>query len=109
MVSLCLDVGTSLIKAVAFDEEGSEVSVHRRATEVLRPRPRFAEQDMNAIWDAVAATVRESVESLDQEIELLAFTGQGDGCWLVDEQGQPTGPAVLWNDARKEALVQRWA
>jgi erythritol kinase (D-erythritol 1-phosphate-forming) len=108
MASLCLDVGTSLIKAVAFDDEGNELSVARQATDVLRPKPGFAEQDMGAVWDAVSATVREMAESLGDEIELLAFTGQGDGCWLVDEQGQPTGPAVLWNDARNARLVQQW-
>jgi erythritol kinase (D-erythritol 1-phosphate-forming) len=108
MASICLDVGTSLIKAVAFDEEGNEVSVVRQPTEVLRPKPGFAEQDMDAVWDAVIGAVREMTESLDQNVELLAFTGQGDGCWLVDENGRPTGPAVLWNDARNAALVQRW-
>jgi erythritol kinase len=108
MVSICMDVGTSLIKAVAFDEEGNERSVVRRPTEVLRPEPGFAEQDMGAVWEAVTETMREMTESVDEEVDLLAFTGQGDGCWLVDEDRQPTGPAVLWNDARNAALVQQW-
>ena len=107
MASICLDVGTSLIKAVAFDGDGNELSVVREPTEVLRPQPGFAEQDMGAVWDAVSATVKEMTGSLQDKVELLAFTGQGDGCWLVDEDGRPTGPAVLWNDARNAALVDR--
>ena len=108
MASICLDVGTSLIKAVAFDEDGNELSVVRQPTEVLRPQPGFAEQDMGAVWDAVSGAVEELTGSLEEKVELLAFTGQGDGCWLVDADGRPTGPAVLWNDARNAALVQKW-
>jgi erythritol kinase (D-erythritol 1-phosphate-forming) len=108
MLSVCLDMGTSMIKAVAFDEQGGERALVRRPMEVLRPKPGFAEQDMNALWDAVASSVREVVEQLDAEVEMLAFTGQGDGCWLVDEQGQPTGAAVLWNDARNAVRLQEW-
>jgi erythritol kinase (D-erythritol 1-phosphate-forming) len=108
MVAVCLDVGTSMIKAVAFDEQGDERALVRQTTEVSRPQRGFAEQDMNAVWDAVASSVHEVTEQLDEEVEMLAFTGQGDGCWLVDEQGQPTGPAVLWNDARNAARLREW-
>jgi erythritol kinase len=108
MVAVCLDVGTSMIKAVAFDDQGHERALARRATEVSRPRPGFAEQDMEAVWDAVSSTLREVAGELPEDVELLAFTGQGDGCWLVDEQGRPTGPAVLWNDARNAARVREW-
>ena len=108
MASICLDVGTSLIKAVAFDEDGNELSVVRQPTEVLRPQPGFAEQDMGAVWEAASGAVKEMTASLDEKVQLLAFTGQGDGCWLVDEDARPTGPAVLWNDARNAALVQKW-
>ena len=31
---------------------------------------------------------------------MLALTAQGDGAWLVDADGAPTGPAPLWNDGR---------
>lgn len=108
MVAVCLDVGTSMIKAVAFDDQGTERALVRRATEVSRPQPGFAEQDMDAVWEAVSASVHEVTEEAGEDVELLAFTGQGDGCWLVDERGRPTGPAVLWNDARNAARLQEW-
>jgi xylulokinase len=108
MLAVCLDVGTSMIKAVAFDEQGREQAIVRRPTEVSRPRPGFAEQDMDAVWEAVASSVREVTDELADEVEMLAFTGQGDGCWLVDQQGRPTGPAVLWNDARNASRLREW-
>ncbi|KAB8193573.1 carbohydrate kinase [Nonomuraea phyllanthi] len=107
MAIICVDAGTTVIKAVAYDDEGAEAFVARRETTVLRPAPGHAEQDMDAVWDAVAATVRE-VAARTGEVDLVAVTAQGDGCWLVDAEGEPTGPAILWNDARAAATVDAW-
>jgi erythritol kinase (D-erythritol 1-phosphate-forming) len=110
MVVVCVDAGTTVVKAVAFDDQGAEVALARRATAVLRPRLGWTEQEMTAVWDAVVATVREVVARVGPaRVGLLAFTGQGDGCWLVDAHGQPTGTAMLWSDGRAAAIVERWS
>lgn len=62
---------------------------------------------MDQVWDAVASAIREVVAALPEPPELVAVTGQGDGAWLVDGLGRPTGPAVLWNDGRAAGLVMR--
>lgn len=64
MSVLTVDVGTSVIKSVVFDAEGREVAVSRIGTEVLRPRPGWAEQDMDAVWNGVVATVRGALAQL---------------------------------------------
>lgn len=103
---IALDVGTSVVKAVGFD--GAEArAVARRSCEVSRPRPGHAEQDMDEVWQAVVATVREVGEALDG-VDALAITAQGDGLWPVSRQGRPTGPAMLWNDGRATDVVRRW-
>jgi erythritol kinase len=108
VLALAIDAGTSLVKCVAIDESGAERTVASAETVVEHPRPGWAEQDMAGVWQAVVATVRETVARVDEPIELLAFTAQGDGCWLVDGDGAPVGPAILWNDARAAPLVTRW-
>jgi xylulokinase len=108
MATICIDVGTSVIKTVAFDDRGTEIAIARQETEVLRPAPGFSEQDMNSVWDATASTVRTVVHELPDPVRLISLTAQGDGCWLVDVDGHPTGPAILWNDARGAAIVDRW-
>jgi erythritol kinase len=108
MATICVDVGTSVIKAVAFDDRGTEIVVARQDTEVLRPAPGFSEQNMYSVWDAAAATIRTVVGQLSGPVGLISLTAQGDGCWLVDADGRPTGPAILWNDARAAAIVDRW-
>ncbi|KNB53204.1 FGGY-family carbohydrate kinase [Streptomyces caatingaensis] len=112
MSVLTIDVGTSVIKAVVFDDQGREAAVARVATQVLRPRPGRAEQDMDAVWDGVVRTARTALSRLGPghaPVRLVGFTAQGDGCWLVGADGRPTGPAVLWSDGRAAGLLTRWA
>src|SRR6202007_842297 len=108
MATVCVDVGTSVIKAVAFDRDGKEVALARQETNVLRPVPGFSEQDMDSVWNATASTIREVVSKLTESVQLISLTAQGDGCWLVDSDGRPTGTAILWNDARAARIVDLW-
>ncbi|GAA2853295.1 FGGY-family carbohydrate kinase [Streptosporangium fragile] len=108
MAILCVDAGTTMVKAVMFDEEGRELQVARQATQVWRRSPGFSEQDMYSVWDAVVYTVRSVVHGAREPVRMLAFTGQGDGCWLVGPDGRPTGPAILWNDGRAADIIDRW-
>lgn len=109
MAVIAVDAGTTMIKAVGYDEEGTEMVVVRQTTSVSRPHPGWAEQDMLAVWDAVVFSVRSVQRQLKSDIDFLAITAQGDGCWLVDEAAEPTGPAILWNDGRAAAIVEEWS
>ncbi|MDO9377631.1 MAG: FGGY-family carbohydrate kinase [Nocardioidaceae bacterium] len=108
MSVITIDAGTTMIKVVGYAADGREAVVARRPTEVLHPEPGWSEQDMDAVWDAVASAVAEVVPQLDGDLEAVAVTAQGDGAWLVDDAGRPTGPAVLWNDGRAADVVSRW-
>lgn len=106
-----IDAGTSMVKSVVFDEEGNELAVARQRTAVLNPRPNWDEQDMNEVWEAVVKTIKEAVTKsgvTGKEICAIGVTGQGDGCWLIDEKGNPVRPAILWSDGRAGDLIARW-
>ncbi|WP_327351651.1 FGGY-family carbohydrate kinase [Streptomyces sp. NBC_01304] len=108
MSVLAIDVGTTMIKSVVFDDQGNELAVARLATEVHRRHAGWAEQDMSAVWNAVVYTVRNALSEIDDPVWLVTFTAQGDGAWLVDKQGKPTGPAILWSDGRAGDILTRW-
>lgn len=108
-VAVCVDAGTTVIKAVVFDADGRERVVTRRETAVHHPRVNRAEQDMDEVWHAVVATVREAVQRAGRPVRFLALTAQGDGAWLVDAEHRPVRPAVLWNDGRAADTVRGWA
>ena len=105
---LALDSGTSMVKAVAFTADGESVGIAARPHRVALGPGGAAEQDMGRIWDDAAAVLAELVERLGgAEIAALAVTGQGDGTWLVDGDGEPVAPAWLWLDSRAGGIVER--
>ncbi|MER7478697.1 FGGY-family carbohydrate kinase [Streptomyces sp. NPDC126510] len=108
MTAIAIDAGTTTIKAVGYADDGTELAVSRQPTQVSRPRPGWSEQDMSEVWAAVCTAVREVLTALPEPPGMVALTAQGDGAWLVDGRGRPTGPAVLWNDGRAAARVTAW-
>ena len=104
---LALDSGTSMVKAVAFTASGEVVASASRPNLVDVPGPAQAEQDQARTWADAATVLTELAAKLEgQTLAALAVTGQGDGTWLVDAQGGPVGPALLWLDARSAGLVE---
>jgi len=108
-VIIGIDAGTSLIKTVAFTREGRQLgsfslpNVYRTAD---RDR---VEQDMSRTWDDTVAALRglaASVPDLQARVAAIAVTGQGDGTWLIDDEGRPVAPALLWLDSRAARLVE---
>jgi xylulokinase len=108
MTAICLDAGTTMIKAIGYADDGAELVTVREPTAVRSPAPGHSEQDMSEVWAAVVRGVRAVAERLGGDISYVALTAQGDGCWLVDERGEPTGPAILWNDGRAAPIVDGW-
>jgi erythritol kinase (D-erythritol 1-phosphate-forming) len=103
-----IDAGTSLIKTVAFTREGGQLGSFSLPNVYRTSAGDRVEQDMSRTWDDTAAALRglaTSVPDLETRVAAIAVTGQGDGTWLIDEDGQPVGPALLWLDSRAARLV----
>lgn len=99
-----VDVGTTVTKAVAFDDHGKQVAEASRPTRLVRPGPGRFEHDT----DEIVASVNEVIQELSGEADLVAITGQGDGLWLVDDSGHPVRPAISWLDARSSSILGEW-
>ncbi|WP_434589501.1 FGGY family carbohydrate kinase [Streptomyces sp. A5-4] len=103
-----IDVGTSTVKAAAFDARGRELAVESRPV-ALAIRDGFVEQDMDAVYAAVTEVLTALTVGLaGRRVELAGLTGQGDGVWLVDAEGRPVRAAISWMDGRAHALLDEW-
>jgi erythritol kinase (D-erythritol 1-phosphate-forming) len=108
-VIIGIDAGTSLIKTVAFARDGRQLGDFCLPNTYSTLPGGRVEQDMSRTWnDTVAALcgLATKVPDLAARAAAIAVTGQGDGTWLVDGDGRPAGPALLWLDSRAAALVE---
>jgi erythritol kinase (D-erythritol 1-phosphate-forming) len=102
-----IDVGTSTVKAAAFDATGQELAVASRPV-ALTLHGGIVEQDMEEVYGAVVAVLEEVTARAPEPVDLAGLTGQGDGVWLLDAEGRPVRPAASWMDGRAHELVDRW-
>lgn len=106
-----IDAGTSVIKSVAFDMAGKQVDSFSVANSYETPRVSHAEQEMSGTWENTVTTLNGlagRIANLADRCLAIAVTGQGDGTWLIDADGEPVAPALLWLDARASAIVDEF-
>jgi erythritol kinase len=104
-----IDAGTSVIKAVAFTRDGGQLGEASLPNSCSVSAGGRVEQDMTRTWTDTVAALRAlaaAVPDLGRRSAAVAVTGQGDGTWLIAEDGEPVAPALLWLDSRAASLVQ---
>jgi len=108
-VLLGADLGTSGLKVVALDPAGAIVAEAEQAYGYDRPAPGRAESDVARWRAALDDTLRELEGRLGgTRVRALGFSGQMHGAVLVDDDGTPLRPAVLWPDQRATDELDRW-
>jgi len=97
------DLGTTGDKATLVDETGAVVAAVTETYETdFGPRGK-AEQDADAWWRAVCAATRRLGERHPGalgKVEGISFSGQMMGAVLLDGEGAPVRPAIIWADTR---------
>lgn len=106
-----IDAGTSVVKAVIFDIHGHQVERAAETVPILSPKPNYAEEDMDQVWQAGANAILNAIVNArikPEEIKAVGITGQGDGTWMIDSSGEPISHSYLWNDGRAGEIVSGW-
>jgi xylulokinase len=92
-----IDVGTTAVKAIAIDADGSVLARAEESYPLSMPQPGWAEQDPD---DWVRAAER-TLSRLDPTA--VGFSGQMHGLVALGADDCPLRPAILWNDQRTAA------
>ena len=104
---LGIDSGTSGIKAIVLDANGTILAEGYAECDLITPRPGWVEQNPHEWWTACDYAVREAVakSSAGSRIEGIGFSGQMQGTTLLDCNLEPIGGCMIWLDQRaaKEA------
>ena len=96
-----IDLGTSGVKAILLDEQGTVLASQTEKLTVSRPHPLWSEQDPEQWWQATDRAIKglSQLHSL-QGVKSLGIAGQMHGATLLDKHQRVLRPAILWNDGR---------
>lgn len=100
---LGIDIGTSAVKAVIVSPNGLVASEARMPLDVSRPNALWSEQDPADWWEATNQAVNRLDPALRRQVRAIGIAGQMHGAVLLDRNGLPLRPAILWNDGRSFA------
>ena len=104
-----LDAGTTSFKGAIFDENRELVAVHQLDYTLLTPQTDWVEYPAEEYWKRFCETVQALLEKSKvpaSEIEALAISSQGETLICLDENGEPTGNAIVWLDNRAVAEAE---
>lgn len=98
---LGVDVGTTGVRAALFDERGTPVADASAPGAPDTSRPDRAEDDADAWWRATCALTKQLATRVPLDcVEAVGVSGQAPTAVLVDADGAPLRPAILWLDVR---------
>jgi xylulokinase len=101
---LGLDVGTTGCKAILFDEDGTLLAKAGREYPVEFPHPRWAEQDLEAVWRLAQEAIREALMIANvRQVAALSLSVHGEAVTPVDASGNALRPTILGMDTRTDA------
>ncbi len=103
---LGIDLSTTGAKALLIDEAGTVIASASTPLTLSTPHPLWAEQQPQDWWQATVASIRAALAmaaASGAEVRAVGLTGQMHGLALLDAQGEPLRPAILWNDQRTAA------
>jgi len=107
MTMLGIDLGTGSVKAAVLDDDGVVLGRASRAYAVQAPRPGWAESDPGEWLAATRDVVGQVLDASGASPSSVGFSGQMHGVVLVDDDGSPLRPAILWADSRSTHEVER--
>lgn len=96
-----LDIGTAGCKAILFEEDGRILSRASREYPILAPRPSWAEQDAEHVWNLAWEALKEAVSrNPGGPPQAMALSVQGEAVIPVDADGRALRHAILGMDTR---------
>ena len=101
MLTIGIDLGTSAMKLLLADENGTIRNTAVREYPLLFPHPGWSEQEPKAWWGALQSGLQELLSGFDaSEVVGIGVGGQMHGLVALDKDDNVIRPAILWNDGR---------
>lgn len=108
-----IDLGSTSIKAVVYDECGRKISAGYQTTPLThdnKQQPTWCVWDPKRIWDCVVYAIAEATAAISdvQEIKAVAVTGFGMDGLPLSREGKPLYPMISWHCPRTIPQYERF-
>ena len=101
MLYIGVDLGTSAVKLLLMEGDGTIRKIVSREYPLYFPHSGWSEQNPEDWYSQTVEGIRELVKECDRsQVAGISFGGQMHGLVTLDEQDQVIRPAILWNDGR---------
>ena len=104
-----VDIGTTGVRAIAYEADGKSVGSAQAFYPLDTPHPDWAEQNPVQIYDAVEQVVRETADSLRYKRKVLggiALSTVMHSFAALDKEKNLLTNMMTWADSRSSAIVQ---
>jgi gluconokinase len=105
---LAVDIGTGSCRGVLYDPELNRVGAAAVEYATQYPRPGWAEQDPETVFDAVLQAVSDAVAASrfhPAEVTALTLDGPLHTCLGLTAEGVPATPVLTWEDSRAHRIT----
>ena len=102
MLLLGLDVGTTGVKCVAFDERGVIRARAYRMYDAELPSGGRRELAPGEIWRCTSQAIAAVAAAIQGEAAVLSVSSFGEAFVMIDRAGKEIGPAMVFTDRRGE-------
>ena len=102
---LSIDVGTTTVKAGVIDcKTLKTISKAERRTPIRFPKPGWAEQDPDELWNVIVEAASEAVSESKARVDGISTSTYLAGVVLLGEGGEELSPIIVWLDERAAGL-----
>ena len=103
MYYIGIDLGTSAVKLLLMEEDGTIKKIVNREYPIAFPHPGWSEQNPYDWYEKSMDGLKELIADCDRsKVAGISFGGQMHGLVALDETDAVIRPAILWNDSRTE-------
>ena len=109
MIFVGIDIGTSGCRGCAINQQAQVLAEHHIALPSPKRHGVEVEQAPLLWWEALTQVLIHLRDVLAYPITAISIDGTSATLLLVDKQGMPLGPALMYNDARAQQEAEQIA
>ena len=101
MLYIGIDLGTSSVKILLMEGDGTVKKIVSREYPLSFPKPGWSEQNPSDWYTQTMDGLKELLQDADKsQVAGISFGGQMHGLVILDNEDNVIRPAILWNDGR---------